>query len=162
MMPFAPQQQYARPSQPAPQYNVPAAMANNPGRPGSPAMTTTPQRAQPLVRLQSSDEPTPVRPAAAAPKPTPEEQHVALTLPAPEQLGVAAAGAVDWASAHARLEKLGVTCFHQEKLPGGVCRVTCVLAATGAKAHRIDAEGSNAAEALHLALAQAERWAGRQ
>lgn len=123
-------------------------------------MTTTPPRTQPLVRLQSNDEPTPVRPAPVYLPPA-QEQTVALTLPSPEQLGVAAAGVVDWTSAQVRLEKLGVTCLHQEKLPGGACRVTCVLAAGGTKAHRIDAEGSNAAEAMNLVLAQAERWAVR-
>lgn len=166
MMPqFAPQ--VARPGQPAPSYNVPAAMAsmNAPSRPApaSQAMTTTPPRAQPLVRGQSPEEPAaPHR--TEAPRFVPVAEKAApLTLPAPEQLGVSAPGTIDWSSAHARLEKLGATCFHQEKLSSGACRVTCVLPSSGGKqAHHVDAEAGSAAEAVGVALAEAERWAGHR
>jgi hypothetical protein len=161
MMPaqqFAPQ--YAMPAQP---YNVPAAMASTaPARPAPPSqpMTTTPPR--PVVRAQAPD--PPALPAARpAPSPPAPEQPALVNLPAPEQLGVTAAGTVDWSSTHARLEKLGVTCFQEEKLTNGACRVTCVLPmGNSGQTHRIEAEASNAAEAVQVALSEAENWKARR
>jgi len=167
MMPaqqFAPQ--YAMPAQP---YNVPAAMASvAPARPAPPSqpMTTTPPR--PVVRAQAPDPPAlpagrPVAPSAPPAgeraAPLAPEQPALVNLPAPEQLGVTTAGTMDWSSTHARMEKLGVTCFQEERLTNGACRVTCVLPmGNSGQTHRIEAEASNAAEAVQVALSEAESW----
>jgi hypothetical protein len=174
MMPaqqFAPQ--YAMPGQ---QYNVPAAMASAaPARPAPPSqpMTTTPPR--PVVRAQAPDTPAPpvsrppaptAPPASERPAPAPlpaPEQPALVNLPAPEQLGVTTAGTMDWTATHARLEKLGVTCFHEERLANGTCRVVCVLpAGSGGQTHRVEAEASSAAEAVQVALNEAETWKARR
>jgi hypothetical protein len=175
MMPapqYAPQ--YAIPSQPMPQYNVPAALASAPARPSQPMtttpqraqplVTTTPQRAQPLVRAQAPDEPRPAANRVPVPSTPPvAERTIALHLPAPEEIGVTAPGTVDWSNAHARLEKLGCTCFHEEKLANGACRVSCVLPSPGgAHEHRVEAEASNETEAMQVVLAEAERWMARK
>jgi hypothetical protein len=156
--PMMPAQQFApQYAMPAPQYNVPAAMASTvPARPApsNQPMTTTPPR--PVVRAQAADAPAP--PINRPPAPV-AERPALVNLPAPEQLGVTAAGTVDWSATHARLDRLGVTCFQEEKLANGACRFSCVLPMNnGAQAHRIEAEASSAAEAVQLALAEAEHW----
>src|SRR5262245_36650312 len=59
------------------------------------------------VRGQSPDEPG-------------DNRSTSLVLPPPEQLGIVAVknteAAVDWAAAHRRLDQLGATCFHLERL----------------------------------------------
>jgi|SRR5579859_1628835 len=116
-------------------------------------------------------------PAAAPPsRPTPRyvpraqdsEEHSRLQLPSPEQLGVvktlapAPAAGIDWSAIHQRLNQLGATCFHLEKLARG-CRVTCLLPTAQAdRSHRIEAEAGTEAEAVSLAIAQVESWAGRR
>jgi hypothetical protein len=94
-----------------------------------------------------------------------ESEDVRLQLPSPEQLGLnrpaasAAPAAVDWATVHQRLDRLGATCFHMEKLTRGA-RVTCVLPTAKADySHRIEAVADSEAEAVALAVTQAEQWA---
>jgi hypothetical protein len=160
--PMMPAQQFApQYAMPAPQYNVPAAMASTvPARPAPPnqPMTTAPPR--PVIRAQAADAPAPIVNRPPPPVvPSAVERPALVSLPAPEQLGVTTVGTVDWSATHARLERLGVTYFQQESLGNGACRFTCVLpTSNGAQAHRIEAEASNAAEAVQLALAAAENW----
>lgn len=179
--PTMPAQQFApQYAMPVPQYNVPAAMASAaPARsaPPSQPMTTAPPR--PVVRAQAADAPAPAinrppvpnapaaRPALVNPPaptaPPVVEQPALVNLPAPEQLGVTTVGTMDWSATHARLERLGVSCFQEEKLANGACRVTCVLPmGNGSQAHRVEAEASSAAEATQLALAEAENWKARK
>ena len=111
-----------------------------------------------IVRGQRPDEP--VRPSPAAPVRPP-----ALRMPSPEELGVAVVPrpenlSVDWTAAHVQLDRLGATCFHLERLPKGGCRITCLLPTKQSdRTHRIEAEAASDADAIRLALAQAERWA---
>jgi hypothetical protein len=85
-------------------------------------------------------------------------------MPSPEALGVSTFQRaeqldIDWKSVHERLNQLGATCFHQERLPQGAYRVTCLLPTRQSKVtHRIEAEASTEAECVHLALARAEEW----
>lgn len=129
---------------PAPQYARPmAAQASHPA--AAPAATfQAPPRA---VRAQANTDET------------------RLELPSPEQLGLNRPAApanparVDWASVHDRLDRLGATCFHVEKLAKGA-RVTCLLPTSKADcAHRIEAVAGSEAEAVALAVNQAEQWA---
>jgi hypothetical protein len=87
-------------------------------------------------------------------------------MPSPEQLGVvrakpAAGDGVDWTAARRRLERLGATCFHLEKLAPNGYRFTCLLptAQTG-RAHHVEAVAATEAEAVRLALEKSEEWAG--
>jgi len=135
----------------APPVAVPRNVPRNPApapRPESPR--------PPVVRLQAPDEPPPPPPPAPAP----------LVVPAPEQLGIAAATAAapmvrpDWARAHDRLDRLGATGFHLEKLADGACRCICLLPGGQPGVNqRIEARGKTADEAVRLVLDEAERWA---
>src|SRR5919198_1243165 len=82
----------------------------------------------PVVRAQAADEPAPA-PRPAEPRPAP------LRIPSPEQLGVVCTlsadnASPDWATVHRRLDLLGATCLHLEKLSQGGCRFTCLLPTT--------------------------------
>ena len=84
------------------------------------AALPTPPR--PVIRMQSPEDAAP--PSKPVAPPAPPAQVVALRLPTPEQLGVQPARppvteASDWASSYSRLEKLGATCFHQDRLADG-------------------------------------------
>lgn len=88
-----------------------------------------------------------------------------LAMPSPEQLGVCTPpsgnGGADWAMVHQRLERLGATCFLQEKLPAGGSRVTCLVpTAQPGRSRRVEATAGTVAEAARLVLDEAERWAG--
>ena len=93
-----------------------------------------------------------------------DAENARLQLPPPEQLGLnqpaaPAAARLDWAAVHQRLDRLGATCFHLEKLARGA-RVTCLLPTAKADcAHRIEAVADSEAEAVALAVGQAEQWA---
>ncbi len=85
-------------------------------------------------------------------------------MPTPEQLGVSSApiavnDELDWKAAHRQLEKLGVVCFRMDKLESGGCRFTCFLPTPQPGfTHRVEADAPSAAEAVRLALNQAEDW----
>jgi hypothetical protein len=81
-------------------------------------------------------------------------------------LGISAvrpAADTDWTAALHRLDQLGATSIHRDKLPQGGCRLSCLLP-TGqpGRTHRIDAQAASDAEALRLALEKAEEWARRR
>jgi len=136
-----------------PQAAPPGAPAVPQARP-QPAVAAAPQQPRPLVRAQMPDEP-----AAPAPRP-------AIALPTPEECDVKcpprpAAGEPDWAAVHARVKALGAVCFQVEKLAPGGSRVTCVLpTAQAGRTHRIEARAATDAEAVRVALEQAEQWTG--
>jgi hypothetical protein len=122
---------------------------------------------RPIVRAQNDDDgrPTP-RPVAIEQRPTP------LQLPSPEQLGVSADStpaanaarptAANWAALHQRLEQVGATCFHKERLASGLCRVTCLIP-TGQpdRQRRIEVQAASEMEALDLTMAQLNAWSPR-
>jgi hypothetical protein len=94
-----------------------------------------------------------------------DDENHRLQLPSPEQLGLTANAVaasvprLDWSAIHQRLDQLGATCFHLEKLARG-CRVTCLLPTAQAdRSHRIEAEAATEAEAVAIAVTQAESWA---
>src|SRR5262249_44258591 len=144
------------PAMPFESYPVPA----RPPQPARPGPTPAPQPlARPTVRAQAPEEAIPdVRPAPAASRPAP------LTMPSPEQLGVSCAPVADrspfdWGAVHRRLDQLGMTCFHAEKLAQGGYRLTCLLPTKlPTRSHRIEAEAATEAEAARLVLAKAEEW----
>ncbi|MCI0456012.1 MAG: hypothetical protein L0Z62_03410 [Gemmataceae bacterium] len=71
-------------------------------------------------------------------------------------------GSLDWTAVHRRLDLLGATCLHLEKLPQGGCRFTCLLPTTQpSRNHRIETQAASEAEAVRLALQKAEEWAGQ-
>ncbi len=137
----------------------------SPGRP-APPLSSAPAQAQqqparPVIRAQAPDESSP------APRPArPESRPAPLRIPSPEQLGVTAGAPVapdspDWSTVHRRLDLLGATCLHLEKLPQGGCRFTCLLPTSQPdRHHHIEAQAASEAEAVRLALQKAEQWAG--
>jgi len=55
---------------------------------------------------------------------------------------------------------MGAVSVHFDRPPGGRCRVSCMLPGDQPdRYHRIDAEGASEAEAMRLAVAEAQRWA---
>jgi hypothetical protein len=115
-------------------------------------MTSAPQ---PKVRFQKPDEPAPSERSA--------ETRVAasLTLPPPEQLGVgstSAAAEVDWNAIHRRLDELGSQSLEVKHMADGY-RCTCQLATESGRSKVIQTQGATKADAVRLALAQAEQWA---
>lgn len=140
---------YAAPQQPA-------VAARPTAAPPSPAPAPAQPAPRLIVRAQAPDEPAP------APRPQ------ALSLPSPEALGIAPtprAGteSVDWAAAHRRLERLGATCFHLERLSTGGCRITCLLPGRQqGRHHRVESLAPTEAEALRLALERADQWVAQR
>ena len=91
-----------------------------------------------------------------------------MSIPSPEELGVLAAKPVvagvelDWAAVHRRLQELGAD-FLRQKLPEGGYRFTCLMPTNQPnRLHRVEAEAATEAEAVQLALNQANKWAGSQ
>jgi hypothetical protein len=154
----APPQAYA-PQAYAPQSYAPQSYAPQNYAPPPPA---------PQSQWAQTSHPTPA-PQASLPS-TPrawrgqESEDARLQLPAPEQLGLdrpatPTASRLDWAAVHQRLDRLGATCFHLEKLAHGA-RVTCLLPTAKADcSHRVEAVADSEAEAVALAVNQAEQWA---
>ena len=112
---------------------------------------------RPIVRAKSEDEPG-------------QSQRLSrpVSIPSPEELGVSAAKPVvagvelDWAGVHRRLQELGAD-FLRQKLPEGGYRFTCLMPTNQPnRLHRIEAEAATEAEAVQLALNQANKWAGSQ
>ena len=135
-----------------PDVNQPPAWQPAPARP--PAIAQQPAPPRPLVRAKGDDAP------AAASRPA------RLAMPSPKQLGIAPASAsptdaVDWNVARRRLDRLGAVYFHVEKLDGGGYRFTCLLPTSQrGRTHRVETVAATEADAIHLALAKAEEWAG--
>jgi hypothetical protein len=116
-------------------------------------MAQQPAPPRPLVRAKGEDAPPVVPPPAR------------LAIPSPHQLGITSAStsaaAVDWNSARRRLDRLGAVYFHVEKLNAGGYRFTCLLPTSQrGHTHRVETVAATEAEAVHLALARAEEWAG--
>jgi len=115
----------------------------------------------PTVRGQIGDEAQP----PLVPRPA-EQRPAPLVMPPPEQLGVAsarpaAADSPDWAVVHHRLDLLGACSIQLDKLGRGGCRFTCLLpTGTPDRFHRVESQAATAAEAVRLALDDAEKWAG--
>jgi hypothetical protein len=147
---------YAMPSAPAAYRALPAPAAPRP--PAAPAVAQAPRPNNGLiVRGQRPDDPIePPAPPRRAPEP--------VRLPSPEELGVGvgqpAEAGIDWAVVNRRLEALGTVCFQMNKLPQGGWRVTC-LVPTGQpdRTRRVEAEAGARADAVRLALEQAEQGA---
>lgn len=89
-----------------------------------------------------------------------------LVIPSPKQLGItpantSAAAAVDWNATRRRLDRLGAVYFHLERLDAGGYRFTCLLPTSQrGRTHRVETVAATEADAIHLALAKAEEWAG--
>jgi hypothetical protein len=169
------------PPQPGYASPTPAAMAQGGYDNPLPAAPQGAFRPAPLAARPPA--PAPVAPApavAAAPRSNPgliargaepeepaERPRELVTLPSPEELGVGAPrsgeAAIDWAAAHRRLEALGAVCFQMHQLPRGGWGVTCLLP-TGRpdSTHRVEAQADSKAEAVRLALEQAEGWAQKR
>jgi hypothetical protein len=87
-------------------------------------------------------------------------------MPSPEQLGVVGTkrpddAGVDWTAVHNQLNRLGATCFHLERVPGGGYRMNCLLPTNQPdRTHRIEAEAVSEADAVRLVVAKAQEWAG--
>jgi hypothetical protein len=103
----------------------------------------------PVVRGQAPEEAVPVRPTRVA-------------IPTPEQLGLAAArsaATADWGSARARLDALGAVCFQLQHSAGGdYCFLVWLPTAEASRTHRIETRADNEADAVRMALEQADRW----
>jgi hypothetical protein len=121
------------------------------------AASTAPR---PIVRAKSEDEPSPSQ----------RQGHISqlVSIPSPEELGVSAAKSaaasveLDWAAVHRRLQELGAD-FLRQRLPQGGYRFTCLMPTNQPnRLHRVEAEAATEAEAVQLALNQANKWAGSQ
>src|SRR5713226_2639361 len=149
-------------SYPPLQANVPRQFAQQPARASAPLSSSTawapqPAAPRPIIRAKGPDEPAPsvaMHVQVATP----------LTMPTPEQLGVRSSAAsmtsnsdLDLTAAYRRLESLGGVCFRMDKLDTGDCRFTCLLTTRQAGVnHRVEADARSSAEAVRLALIQAE------
>ncbi|HEV3259014.1 MAG TPA: hypothetical protein VG013_19235 [Gemmataceae bacterium] len=145
---------------PSPQWPMMGAAARPQALPAGDALVQQPRPAR-TVRGQMGAEPPPSVP------PRPAEQPPApLVIPSPEQLGLAcaepAAGdSPDWTALHRRLDQLGAWSIQLDKLPAGGCRFTCLLpTGTPDRFHRVESQAGTPAEAVRLALDDAEKWAG--
>jgi hypothetical protein len=125
-------------------------------------LAQTPSSGRPVFRAKGPDDPVPP-PVAPAPV-----NAAPLILPSPEQLGIArsdkaAPAAVDWTAARRRLDQVGATCFHLEKLTTGGYRFTCLLpTAQAGRNHHVEAVAASEAEVVRLALEQSEQWAANR
>lgn len=86
-----------------------------------------------------------------------------LAIPSPEELGIARASIdeaqPDWAAFHRQLDTLGARSFHVEKLPQGGYQFSCLLPTSQAdRCHRVEATAATEAQAIRMALQEAEQW----
>jgi hypothetical protein len=115
---------------------------------------------RPIFRAKGPDEPA----SSAETRVVGNAATIPLSMPTPEQLGIVRASAadrgdLDWTAAHRQLERLGAIGFRVEKLETGGCRFACLLPTRQPRlTHRVEAEAATEAEAVNLALAQAEKW----
>ena len=128
---FAPQPQFSQPIPPMPVQNV---AAEPPPRP--------------RIRLQAPEDP---------PRVTPRN----LTLPPPDKLGLTpktVQATVDWNVTRARLQQLGATNYRVDYLGADGFRVRLLLNGQAGSMHEIETTAGTDAEALAVALEQAEQW----
>jgi hypothetical protein len=140
------------PSQAAPNYALPPASP-----PLRPPVVQQQAPAPRVVRGQQPDEP----PAPAAPV----FRQAPLRMPSPQELGVADAkpenSTLDWTAVHDLLDRLGATCFHLERVGASGYHLTCLLPTDQpSRTHCIEVEAPSEAEAVRLALAKVQQWAG--
>jgi hypothetical protein len=127
----------------------------------APSLAAAPRPANaPVVRGQIPDEPI-------APPAPPQRPRETINIPSPEELGLGAARAddrgIDWGGVNRRLDGLGATCFQMQRVAEGRWHVLCLLPTAQAnQTHRVEAEADAKAEAIRLALEQAEQWAGKR
>ena len=152
-------------------YSVPPVQESQGTWPGAPARVVSAPTSTNGIRAQAPAAPRPIFRAKGLDEPVPPAalsttaMTVRLSIPTPEQLGVSLTpiqdrAGLDWASAHRRLERLGAVCFHLDKLESGACRFTCILPTPWpGMTHRVESEATTAAEAVNVALSQAEKWA---
>ncbi len=136
-------------------------------RPSSPARSSRPESpaGAELVRAQGPDE---ARPGSGG----------RVQLPSPEQLGLlpsndpkresqkaarsetGSSSHLDWSAARRRLDGVGAQSFRLEKSAEGGFRFSCVLAYANqpARERHFEAHAGAEAEAVELALRQAEQW----
>jgi hypothetical protein len=142
---------------PAPAWQAAPTAAQVPVAPPS----RPPVQEQPLpviARGQIPDDPItpPAPPAVRARDASP------VMIPSPQELGIAgvrSAQAADWGALHQRLERLGASSTHAEKLGQDRFRFTCLLPTDKPNLlHRVEAEAGSEAEAVRLVLAEAEAW----
>src|SRR5439155_4527032 len=106
--------QSAAPNFASPLLSQPAAGNGIPAQPARPQLAQ--QQAPPprIIRGQRPDEQISADQGADAPH-SPRRQP-ALHMPSPEELGVPGSNVrLDWTSVHGQLDRLGATCFHQER-----------------------------------------------
>jgi hypothetical protein len=139
-------------------YNPPPVAWNPPPWNPPPAPRQVPP--VPVVRAQMDDDaPPPPRRVPA------ESRPASFRMPSPQELGVTTAGpadspAIDWTAVHKQLDRLGATCFHSDQLAAGVYRITCLLpTGESGRSHRVEAQAEGEAEAVRLALSEANAWA---
>lgn len=71
---------------------------------------------------------------------------------------------LDWTAAKQRLDKVGASAYRLEKVAEGGFRFTCVLPypQSQTQERQFQAQAAGEAEAVELALRQAEIWKARQ
>jgi thioredoxin-related protein len=132
--------------------------------------------ARPQFRAQARDDRIPARALAIEepvrrPQPELPAAPVAvkpelLHLPSPEELGISAekpaAGievrAIDWAAVHARLNRLGASCFQVQHPTSQLVRIVSMFPQTENRIHRIEASATTEAEAVRLFIEQVDEW----
>jgi len=129
--------------------------------PPSNGLVQQPAQPRPIIRAQADDEPM-QPPSTQLPPPPPAP----VQLPPPEHLGIASCSAAgdapDWSTTHHRLDDLGVSGFHLERLVNGYL-VTCELPTDRPSIlHRVEVKSATQAEAVRLLLQQAEEWARKK
>jgi hypothetical protein len=110
------------------------------------AQTSLPRTQPAKIRAQAADPPN-----AATPAP--------FRMPSPSELGLGARdkiAEVDWSDVRRRLQGLGVTSFHLERLPDGAFRFSCAVPTSNGM-QKVAAEAVGEADAINRALSEAER-----
>jgi hypothetical protein len=139
-------------------------VASSPQRPWPPVPAQQPQ--PPVVRGVPPDEP-PLLPAAPAPVPAaplpPPPPPAPVSIPTPQELGLGSArttpGQGDWLPGYRRLLDLGAYSFRIDRIPSGGFQITCLLpAAQTQRVRRIETQAATEAEAVRLAVEEAERY----
>jgi len=143
----------------------PPASAQNWTAPPSPPMdlpyVQQQEAPRPVVRAQSAEEASSAVGSGVA-----RDYSVALRIPSPEDLGIGleqqpSAAQIDWTAFHSRLNQLGATSFQTRRTREGAYQVTCLLPSRQqGQTHHVEARAVSEAEAVRLALAQIEEWAG--
>jgi hypothetical protein len=64
----------------------------------------------------------------------------------------------DWLPGYRRLLDLGAYSFRIDRMPAGGFHITCLLPAPAQRIHRIETQAASEAEAVRLAVEDAERY----